>query len=115
MVRVGPVGRSLYMVAQDLYHDHIFPRLAWPTPALAANATQRAAVWGVGVHYPGAASPLEAQSLGLPLWASEDDSSGGLNGGACLARAINENYVNGQSEVAWNAADIFKSCSLRRL
>lgn len=65
--------------------------------ALTSNETQRAAVWGVGVHYPGAASPPEAQALGLPLWASEDDSDGGVNGGACLARAINENYVNGLS------------------
>jgi galactosylceramidase len=76
---------------------------------LISNSTLKSAVWGVGVHYPGATSPLEAQALGLPLWASEDDSDGGLNGGACLARAINENYVNGlmTATITWHLASAF--------
>ena len=76
---------------------------------LASNATRKAAVWGVGVHYPGAQSPTEARALDLPLWAAEDNSDGGLNGGACLARAINENYVNGDmtATISWHLVSAY--------
>jgi len=84
---------STKIVVADMYVDR------WNVvDALASNETVTAAVWGIEHHDPGAVSPPEAQNLGLPLWASEDDSSGGLNGGACLARAINKNYVNGASK-----------------
>jgi len=77
--------------------------------ALAANATLRSAVHAVGVHYPGAQSTPAARNLSLPIWSSEDDSGGGQGGAACLARAINENYVNGlmTATITWHAASAF--------
>jgi galactosylceramidase len=95
---------STRIIAADMYVGR------WSiADALAANATLRRAVWGVGVHYPGAQSTPAAQGLGLPLWASEDNSGGGLGGGACLARAINENYANGlmTSTITWHLASAF--------
>ena len=77
--------------------------------SLAINATRKAAVWGIGAHYPGAQSSPEARALDLPLWASEDNSLGGLSGGECLARAINENYVNGDmtATISWHLVSAY--------
>jgi galactosylceramidase len=45
-----------------------------------------------------------SQNLSKPLWASEDSSEGGSGGGACTARALNENYVNGLITASCNWA-----------
>jgi galactosylceramidase len=42
--------------------------------------------------------------LSKPLWASEDNSEGGIGGGACAARALNENYVQGLISASCNWA-----------
>ena len=65
--------------------------------ALQANATFRAAVYSIGVHYPsGSNSTAAAVALGVPLWASEDSSTYfDAAGGACLARILNWNYIYG--------------------
>ncbi|KAK6174546.1 hypothetical protein SNE40_017799 [Patella caerulea] len=62
-------------------------------------------IFGVGSHYPGTNSTPEAASLNKPLWASEDWSCvDPLVGPGCLARTLNQNYVNGYmtSTIIWN-------------
>ena len=49
-------------------------------------------------------APLCPQNLSKPLWASEDNSEGGPGGGACAARALNENYVQGLITASCNWA-----------
>ena len=74
--------------------------------ALAANATFRAAVSAVGVHYPsGSNSTAAAVAAGVPLWASEDSSTFfDAAGGACLARILNWNWLYGSYTLLsiWN-------------
>lgn len=71
---------------------------------VAASPALQAAVHTIGVHYPGSKSTPVAQNLSKPLWASEDNSEGGMGGGACAARALNENYVNGLITASCNWA-----------
>lgn len=65
------------------------------------------AVWGLGSHYPGTLSTPTAIATGKPLWASEDSSTYNNDIGAgCWARAINQNFVNGNltASIIWNLA-----------
>ncbi|RUS73898.1 hypothetical protein EGW08_018334 [Elysia chlorotica] len=62
-------------------------------------------VYAVGCHYPGTHSTSEAQQLGKILWSSEDYcQKNDETGGACWARVLNRNYVNGYmtSTIAWD-------------
>ena len=62
-----------------------------------ADPELRTAVAAVGVHYRESRSPAAAQSLGCPLFSSEDGPwSGDWNGAMRLARMINRNYVTGK-------------------
>ena len=80
----------------------------WPGAAqVLANASVARAVGLLGAHYPGASSSAQARQTGLPLLASEDNSRSCLpdaNGGACWARAINENAVhaNISGSISWS-------------
>ena len=85
-----------------------------------ARADVAAAVHAVGYHYPDSDSGVPATTqaqLGLPLWASEDDSTVSppadapptprprqQPGGACLVRTINQNWVQGNltATIVWN-------------
>ncbi|WP_460346370.1 ricin-type beta-trefoil lectin domain protein [Actinoallomurus acanthiterrae] len=87
--------------------------------AMASDAAFKNAVDIVGVHYPcgyngsftSCSSPGTAQSLGKPLWASENgsedlDGSPGVDNGRgapAVARAINRDYIDGQmtSYINW--------------
>ena len=61
------------------------------------DAELRAAVARVGVHYRKSKSPANAQSIGCPLWSSEDGPwRGDWPGAVSLARTINRNYVTGK-------------------
>ncbi|KAF5403006.1 galactocerebrosidase precursor [Paragonimus heterotremus] len=69
------------------------------------DAKLRDAIHAIGAHYPGTWSSNLAQSLNLPLWASEDYSTYNNDvGSGCWARILNQNYVNGMmtSTIAWN-------------
>jgi len=74
--------------------------------ALDANATFRAAVGAVGVHYPsGSNSTAAAVAANVPLWASEDSSTYfDAAGGGCLARILNWNWLYGSYTMLsiWN-------------
>ncbi|KAK3782633.1 hypothetical protein RRG08_015208 [Elysia crispata] len=62
-------------------------------------------VYSIGVHYPGTQSPKQAQQLEKILWSSEDYcQKNDETGGACWARVLNRNYVNGYmtSTIAWD-------------
>ncbi|GFN82408.1 galactocerebrosidase [Plakobranchus ocellatus] len=62
-------------------------------------------VHAIGCHYPGTQSTNDAQSLGNPLWSSEDFCQKNTEvGGACWARVLNRNYVHGYmtSTIAWD-------------
>ncbi len=57
----------------------------------------RAAVARVGVHYRNAKSPAAAQTIGCPIWSSEDGPwRGDWEGARRLAATINRNYVTGR-------------------
>jgi len=61
------------------------------------DAELRSAVARVGVHYPGTKSPANAQSIGCPLWSSEDGPwRGDWAGAVSLARTLNRNYITGK-------------------
>ena len=68
-------------------------------PALRANASYRAATWGLGAHYPGArgADPSWAgaglpEREGMPLWSSEDYSTySDATGAGCWGRLLVQN------------------------
>ena len=73
--------------------------------AVGADAELKGSMGAIGVHYPGATSPTAARAAGVPLWASEDDSTfADLEGGGCLARAINRNFVDAgmTCTIVWN-------------
>ena len=79
------------------------------------NASVSAAVGALGSHYPGTSSSAAAIETGKPLLASEDNSKSALpggTGGACWARAINENAVNGNmsGSISWS---LINSCVKR--
>ena len=75
-------------------------------PALEQNASFRAAVYAVAVHYPGGSnSSASAVALDMPLWASEDSSTYfDAAGGACLSRILNWNFIYGNYTLLsiWN-------------
>ena len=57
----------------------------------------RAAVARVGVHYRDSQSPPAAQSVGCPLWSSEDGPwRGDWEGAMRIARTLNRNYIVGR-------------------
>ena len=59
----------------------------------------------IGAHYPGTYSSDSAVKTGKQLWASEDYSTfNDVAGGGCLARLLNQNYVNGNMSgtISWN-------------
>ena len=59
----------------------------------------------VGVHYPGTTSTPNALKTGKPLWASEEYATyNDIHGGACLARILNQNYVEADisASIIWN-------------
>ncbi|ESO99011.1 hypothetical protein LOTGIDRAFT_174010 [Lottia gigantea] len=63
------------------------------------------AVHAIGTHYPGTFSDTQAVSTNKPLWASEDwGCTDPIVGPGCLARTLNQNYVNGYmtSTIIWN-------------
>ncbi|KAK6174549.1 hypothetical protein SNE40_017800 [Patella caerulea] len=69
------------------------------------DAELKNAIYGLGSHYPGTNSTPEAASLNKPLWASEDwGCPDEITGPGCLARTLNQNYVNGHmtTTVIWN-------------
>ena len=72
----------------------------------------KASLAAIGVHYPGTRSSDKAKACGVPLWASEEDSTfADLTGGGCLARALNRNFVDGAmtSLIVWNAVGAYMS------
>jgi galactosylceramidase len=83
----------------------------WPGASqVLRNASVAAAVGLLGSHYPGASSSAQALATGLPLLASEDNSRSclpGANGGACWARALNENQARGNltGSISWSLAN----------
>ncbi len=57
----------------------------------------RAAVARVGVHYRDSQSPPAAQSIGCPLWSSEDGPwRGDWEGARRIAQILNRNYIVGR-------------------
>jgi hypothetical protein len=74
--------------------------------AMASDPTFNSSIDIVGVHYPctggdgGSAtsctSTTNAQSLGKPLWASENGSQDENSGAVAMARAINRGYIDGK-------------------
>lgn len=94
---------------------------SWASAAtLAANPDLRNDVVGLGGHYPcrgnpkgtacasgnNVGNPSLAQSLGLPLWASEMGSDNYITGAPGLARAYNRQYIEGRitGAVNWSLA-----------
>lgn len=86
--------------------------------AVASNPALRAATHAIGYHYPNSVTPDDAHALGIPIWASEDDSTvepplsapntphpRQHDGGGCFARTINQNFVEGNmtATIVWNA------------
>lgn len=73
---------------------------------VSSDAELSAALYSIGAHYPGTESGPVAQATGKQLWASEDDSTynSAIAGAGCLARIINQNYVNGDMTltIVWN-------------
>jgi hypothetical protein len=71
---------------------------------MASDSTLRAAVGVVGAHYPcgyltamtSCPSTSTAESLGKPLWASENGSEDAETGAEPVARAINRGYLDGE-------------------
>jgi len=60
------------------------------------NPALKKAVEVIGAHYPGTHSSSDAESVGNPLWSSEDFSTYADSvGGGCWGRILNQNYVNG--------------------
>ncbi|ESO98297.1 hypothetical protein LOTGIDRAFT_159095 [Lottia gigantea] len=75
---VGPDG--VWNIADDVLKD----------PSLAKSLSI------IGAHFPGTKSTRSALKTNLTLWASADYSTyNDETGGGCLARIINQNYVNG--------------------
>jgi galactosylceramidase len=89
--------------------------------AIATDPTVAAAVAALGFHYPNSDVPRAVAALAdrhaIPLWASEDDSTvepapsapatprpRAQPAGGCLARTINENYIqaNITATIVWN-------------
>jgi galactosylceramidase len=69
------------------------------------NPAFKAAVWGLGSHYPNMQSGAAAEATGLPLWASEEDSTyNNAVGAGCWARVINQNYVRGNMTASINCS-----------
>ncbi len=71
-----------------------------------ANSTVRAAIWGIGLHYPCYEPNPAVQASGLAFWSSEDYSSDAaqwLTGGEVWGRLLVQNYVlnNFTATVAW--------------
>ncbi|AUG75496.1 galactosylceramidase [Kitasatospora sp. MMS16-BH015] len=72
--------------------------------AMATDPAFRNAVDIVGVHYPcgylgaytSCPSTANAQSLGKPLWASENGSQDADTGATAVARAVNRDYLDGR-------------------
>eukprot|EP01079_Euglenida_sp_SAG-EU17-18_P004180 gene4180-103_t len=65
------------------------------------------AVAVVGKHYPGTSTDSKCHGLGKPMWSSEDNAMPnrvGQKGGACQARILVQNYVNGNitATINWN-------------
>ena len=75
----------------------------------ASNSTVRNALWGLGAHYVGSYASPSARNLSMPLWVSEDNSQSGYLGGACVARALSENYANSHltASINWALAAAF--------
>ncbi|XP_064601368.1 galactocerebrosidase-like [Liolophura sinensis] len=74
---------------------------------LVTDAQLEAAVDFIGTHYPASLSDQAAVNIGKQLWASEDHGFAGLASspqGACRARMLNLNYVNGlmTATISWN-------------
>ncbi|NUP48626.1 MAG: galactosylceramidase [Catenulispora sp.] len=79
--------------------------------AMVADSTFNNSVDIVGVHYPcgylgsftSCPSTANAQSLGKPLWASENGSEDANDGAVPVARAINRDYLDGKmtSYINW--------------
>lgn len=73
---------------------------------LANDTAYAASVDVIGLHYPtDYGNYEECQSLGKPIWASEESSSfDDLNGAACWGRIINAHWVLNQmtSSIMWN-------------
>ena len=64
---------------------------------LLKDAELKNAISTIGVHYPHFKSPPEAQTLGLPLWSSEDGPwKGTWPAAMTLARTYNRNYIIGK-------------------
>ncbi|XP_014666372.1 PREDICTED: galactocerebrosidase-like [Priapulus caudatus] len=74
-------------------------------PTMLNDSTLSKAVQILGAHYPGTLTTKQALETNKPLWSSEDYSTVNDNTGAgCLARVVNQNYVNGNmtATIAWN-------------
>lgn len=68
-------------------------------------------LYALAAHYPGTFSTENATTSGKPLWASEDTSTYNNDVGAgCLARIINQNYVNGNmtATINWNLISAYQ-------
>ena len=101
----------------------------WASAAtLAADPALRSSVVALGAHYPcrgkpkgttcasgnntsTGGAPSLAQSLGLPLWASEMGSDNYITGAGGLARANNRQYIDGRitGSVNWSLAACWNS------
>ena len=79
------------IVAADEVNDWSIAKRMAADPALCAS------VQVIGTHYPRFASTPIAQSLGKPIWASEDGPwNGTWSGARRLAEMYNRNYVTGK-------------------
>ena len=96
--------RSSNLTTRLIAHDHSGPD-PWDICApLASNPTLLSAIDVLGGHYIGTAAPPVCETLGKPLWSSEDFAMTWDQGGGCWARILNQNYVraNVTATLAWN-------------
>ncbi|ELU09745.1 hypothetical protein CAPTEDRAFT_206938 [Capitella teleta] len=93
--------KKVQIIAADL-----LPVDCWDiTNDLSRDAQLNSSIGILGCHYGGTESSEMAKDSGKPLWSSEDWSVfNDENGGGCMARLLNRNYVNGliTSTIAWN-------------
>lgn len=91
-----------YRNTKLIANDNDFPSVAKDVNSDPAFA---AALWGLGAHYPNMVSGPDAEKTGMPLWASEEDSTyNNAVGAGCWARVLNQNFVRGNmsASINWN-------------